>query len=335
MYRDGIEMRTEEGVNFVLSHGALGDAISSLPAIVWARKRHTLDIAMRIWCAPYQVDLFKHLLEGPGLTVHPLEDLKRHLHSGSPEFVGACVVNYTIKNTVTRNKHDMVEFAFATLLDRQTDDVVEKEYPWWAPLGDRVIDEDYVVIPVGATNDASTLHASVLAVIVEGVLERGLVPVLTGKRGKSGVVMLNNKTPMPLVIHDKVDDLPKDLLDRCVDLRDKTNLLELRSLCGHARAVLGIDGGTLHLAGTTEVPIVYGCTRVAPRHRGIVRHGEQNWNLIHVTPRDLACSGCQSNWTLMFGFDFSKCGYNDFACTKQLDGRDFLEALDILLTENP
>lgn len=334
MYRDGIEIRTEDHINFVLAHGALGDAISSLPAVIWARKNHTFDIGMTAWVAPYQVDLFTHICGGPGLDFMPLDKFNDLVKGGSDKYAGACAVNYAIKDTITRNRHDMAEYAFACLVDRQIDSVEEKCYPHWAPLGERKIECDYAVVPVGATNRASTFQAAVMRPYLEWLLDQKITPVLTGKRGKSGVVMMAAGKPIPLEIHDKVDDLPRDLLAQCIDLRDQTTLMELRDLCGHARVVAGVDGGTLHLAGTTEVPIVYGCTRVDPRHRGIVRNGEQNWNLVHVVPRDLECAGCQSNWTLLFKFDFSKCGYQDFRCTEALHADDFITATDILFKEN-
>ena len=166
------------------------------------------------------------------------------------------------------------------------------------------------------------------------LLGQGIRPVLTGKRGRTSVVMLQKGKATPLVIHDKVDELDPALLEQCLDMRDRTNLLELRDLCGHASLVAGIDGGTLHLAGTTDAPIVYACTRVDPRHRSITRHGERNWNVVNVVPRDLECAGCQSNWTLMFGHDFATCAYQDPACTTQLHPDDFVTAADILLREN-
>jgi hypothetical protein len=127
-----------------------------------------------------------------------------------------------------------------------------------------------------------------------------------------------------------VDDLPPKLREWCVDKRDQTTLMELRDWCGHARAVIGVDGGTLHLAGTTEVPIIYGCTRVSPRHRGIVRMDVRNWRLIHIEPRNLECAGCQSNWTLMFGHNFAKCAYGDNLCVEQLHIDDFVDAMQEL-----
>lgn len=330
MYRDGVEVRTEDGINFLLTHCALGDAISSLPAICWARKMHSLDIRMTVWAATHMLPLFEHLIGGVGLRFKPLDEFKIVQQAGDPEFAGSCVINSVHRNHVTRNRFDMVDFAYATLLDRQPDGPHEKNYPYWAPLGSPAEfikgDDPYVIVPVGSTNEASTFRAEVLGPILEWLLQEDYLPVLTGAHN-THVHAIEKGKPKLLVVTDEVAKLPADLLALCLDLRNRTDLMQMRDLCGHAAAVVGVDGGTLHLAGTTEVPIVYGTTRVAPRHRGIVRHDQVNWNLRHVEPRDLDCRGCQSNWTLMFGHDFRHCAYEDFACTKQLHPDDFTNAL--------
>ena len=334
MFRDGTPLRTEDRINFVLSHGALGDMISSLPAVVWARKHQPAELKMAVWVAEYQVDLVTKLVGGPGLEVLPLSKWNEMCKAGAGEYAGANVVNYAIKNTVTRNRFDMVDYSFATLLDRQPWGNNERNYPHTAPLGPRTLDERYAVIPVGATNPLSTFHAKVMGPFLHWLLGQGIRPVLTGKRGRTNVVMMQKGQAMPLVIHDKVNDLDANLLAQCLDLRDKTDLVGLRDLCGYAEVVAGIDGGTLHLAGTTEAPIVYACTRVDPLHRSITRNDEVNWNLIHVVPRELECAGCQSHWTLMFGHDFATCAYGDAKCTELLHPDDFIQAADILLREN-
>ncbi len=326
MYRDGIELRTEDRINFLLVHGALGDAIASLPAICWARKMHSLDMDMVVWVARIQVPLLEHLIGGPGLRFEPLDDFQMVRQKGDERFAGSCVINSIHHNHVTRNRFDLVDFAFATMIDRQPDSVAEKCYPHWAPLGPRLYDEPYVVLPVGSTNEASVFHPKVLTPVIEWLLAVGYQPVLTGAKN-TYVHMLDKGKPELLVVRDRVDDVPAALIEQCTDLRDKTTLLEVRDWCGHANAVVGIDGGTLHLAGTTDAPIVYGTTRVDARHRGIARHGEMNWNLQHVKPRDLECAGCQSNWSLMFGHNFRNCGYNDFKCVEQLHADDFINAM--------
>lgn len=328
MFRDGIELRTDDNINFLLSHGALGDVIASLPAIKWARENHTLDLRMTVWAPRHLVELVDHLIGQQGLKVQPLDEFEMVRKKGHDEFAGSCVINSTLKGTVTRNRYDMVDFAFATLLDRQPMTERERSYVQGRRLIYPAIEGRYVVVPVGATNKASTFKAEVLGPFLEWLVAHETKPVLVGKPGATGVVMMDGDKPHPLTVHDEVDLLPSALLKECIDMRGKTSLIELRDMCANAQAVVGVDGGTLHLAGTTDVPIVYGCTRVLPWHRSITRRAIRNWRVTHVTPRDLECAGCQSNWTLMFKYDFSNCAYKDFKCTSALHADDFIAATE-------
>lgn len=325
MYRDKAEVRSEHGINFLLTHCALGDGIASLPAIAWARDNHHIDMRMTVWAPKHMLELFEHLLGRPGLSFMPLDQFQMVRKKGDDKLAGACVINTVQSNTVTRNRFDMVDYAFATLLDRQPDTMQEKNYLYTASLGVRPHEAPYVVLPVGATNDTCVFRSDLLRSVIEWLLANDYKPVLTGNHNTH--VHTTEPQPKLLVVKDKVSELPSDIVTACLDLRNTLDLMQLRDWCGHAAAVVGVDGGTLHLAGTTEVPIVYGMTRVAPRHRSIVRHDVFNWNLIHVEPRDLECSGCQSNWTLIFGHDFAKCFYGDAKCVDLLHPDDFIEAM--------
>lgn len=324
MYRDGIPLRTEDHVNFILSHSALGDMISSLPAIIYARKTNTLDIGMTVWLPEHQIPLVEHLIGGVGLRFMPLHTFKQKVDAGSADLAGPGVINAVFHNTMTRNKIDMVDFAHLTLLDRMPMNDAERCYPHWAPLGPCPVNAPYVVIPVGATSGTRDFLPPVLEPILRWLVENGYLPVILGK-SETNVKVVGSD--VPLKVTDHFDQLPEDLREVCLDMRDKTTLLEARDWCGHARAVVGLDGGTLHLAGTTDVPIVYGITHVLPEHRPIVRYNERNWELRHVTPRNLACAGCQSRWTLMFKHDFRNCAYGDFKCVSALHPDDFIDAL--------
>lgn len=328
MFRKDVPLRTEDNVNFLLTHCALGDGIASLPAIRWAREMHTQDTGMTVWAPTHMLPLFKHLIGGVGLKFMPLDEFKTVRQVGDNEHAGACVINSVHKNNITRNRFDMVRFAFATMLDREVDDISEMNYPHTAPLGPRPYEDPYVVVPVGATNALGVFHPKSLLPVLEWLIDCNYKPVLTGAKNIH-VHVLEKGKPILLRVRDMVDEKEK-IYAKCVDMRDKTDLLQLRDWCGHANAVVGLDGGTLHLAGTTDVPIVYGCTRVSPRHRGIVRYDEMNWHLEHVVPRDLECSGCQSNWTLMFGHNFSDCAYGDAICVEQLHADDYINALSAL-----
>jgi ADP-heptose:LPS heptosyltransferase len=102
--------------------------------------------------------------------------------------------------------------------------------------------------------------------------------------------------------------------------------MQARDVCGHAEAVVGVDGGIIHLAATTDVPVIYAMTTTHPRHRMIARNGDPWHKIRYVTPRNLECAGCQSNWVLTY-FDFTKCAYGDNQCTYMLHADDFIAGL--------
>ena len=182
-----------------------------------------------------------------------------------------------------------------------------------------------MVFPVGSTSDNKLFRASVMAPVIKWVNDNGYVPVLVGtktshtKADAGGVLT-------PITITDQVDLLPPSLRIECVDLREKTTLLELRDLLGYAEAVVGVDGGTLHLAGTTDANIVYAMGATIPQHRFIARQGNPSHKIRYVGPRDLECAGCQSKWR-MSRQDFRHCPYGDSKCMQQLHRDDFTNAL--------
>lgn len=326
MYRDGKQLVTSSIHNFVLNQGALGDVLCSLPAIIQARRTYPILPEMRVWCPGHQADLLRHLLAPYGafeirdIAGFPMKRVEREGWDG-----GSVSINQMAFNTHTRNRVHMVDYAFGCLSDSRPESMLERSYPTDAPLGPQVIDRDYVVIPVGATSDNKLFRASVMGPVLQWILARGYLPVIVGTK-ISTTVAVSSGAPEPIVIRDQTEMLHHELLVRCRDMRERTTLLELRDILGHAAAVVGVDGGTLHLAGTTDVPIVYASGTTLPKHRYIARHGDHTFRARYIGPRDLECAGCQSNWTLT-SFDFRFCAYNDNLCMEKLHHDDFIEAL--------
>lgn len=325
MYRENKLLSDGLPMNFILNHGALGDVITSLPAVIAGRRADPF-CTMRVWGPSWQEDLLRHLLAPYGaFEIKHFEDFPKKKAEREAWGGGHTALNQMPFNTHTRNRVHMVDYAFGCLLDSRPEDMLERSYPTKALLGPRQYSKPYVVFPVGATSENKLFRASVMAPIIEWVVERGLRPILVGTK-TSHTKAEAGGTLTPIVIVDEVDKLPAMIRWQCADAREKTTLLELRDLCGHAEAVVGVDGGTLHLAGTTDANIIYAGGTTLPKHRYIARHGDPSHKIRYVGPRNLECTGCQSNMR-MSRQDFRLCAYDDNLCMERLHPDDFINGL--------
>ena len=333
MYRDGKRVLTTKRHNFVLNHGALGDAICSLPAIIKAGIGFSDAIDLRVWCGAWQHDLFQHLLKPYGkftmmdFAKFPAKWIDRKEIRATTDF-GPVSYNGPAFDQHTRNRVHMVDFAFNLLIDSRPENMGERSYPVLAPLGPRTIEDAYVVFPVGATSENKLFRASVMAPIMKWCIENDYKVVITGTE-KSHTHVNEGGVLKPITMIAQTQMLPPELFAQLIDLREKTTLLELRDVLGHANAVVGVDGGSLHLAGTTDAPIVFASGTTLPKHRYIARHGDPNHKIRYVGPRDLECAGCQSNF-LMTTWDFRQCVYQDNKCMELLHPDDFINGLKAL-----
>jgi ADP-heptose:LPS heptosyltransferase len=331
MYRDRKQVISHEQHNFVLNHAALGDMISSLPAIVFARQFYGPDMKMRVWVPPWQMELVQHLLAPYG-EIEVADFLKlplKHLDRAK-EFKGQPFsYNAAILDTHTRCRVHMVDYAFNYLLNARPESMEQRSYPTRAPLGptrpEATAHAKYVVFPVGATSNNKLFRASVMGPVMQWCFDNGYAVVITGTKTSHTHTEIDGVLK-PVVLREQTDLLSIEVFKRCIDWREKTTLLELRDVLGHAAAVVGVDGGTLHLAGTTDVPIVFASGTTLPKHRYIARHGSHTFRARYIGPRDLECYGCQSNWP-MTTLHFTKCVYDDNACMTQLHPDDFINGL--------
>lgn len=329
MYRNGQQVLTHKEHRFILTHGALGDMICSLPAIIHARLATNEVMKLVVYVPPWQHDLIEYLLKPYGaFDVRDINEVplghKERIEKWGGEASNS--MNAAVANTHTRNRVHMVDYAFNFLIDARPENMAQRSYPTLAPLGSAKILGRYIVFPIGATSDNKLFRASVMQPIMEWALEQHYQPVIVGTKVSHTHAEMGSGQIEKLVIRDQADLLPKSITDRCVDMREKTTLLELRDILGHAAAVVGVDGGTLHLAGTTDVPIVFASGTTLPKHRYIARKGDPNYKIRYVGPRDLECAGCQSNWQ-MTRWDFRECAYGDNKCMELLHPDDFINGL--------
>lgn len=167
----------------------------------------------------------------------------------------------------------------------------------------------YIVITTGMTTDSRKTPPGAWNYIIEHVVERGLTPVFLGK----SVMETGNQSNIHTTWHNLRYDLG-------IDLRDKTTLMQCASILSRAACVVGHDNGLLHLAGCTDVPIVFGYNLASPDHREPRRpHLPHNgcYN-VFLTREELACTFCQSMTNFVIGFNFRKCYYGDSLCMSLL-----------------
>jgi len=253
MWRDGVELAVDTTFNMICNHGALGDLVTSLPAIIHGRLSHHDTLKIKVHVAPHQVELVAHLLKPYGtfevldMTHFPLKAVQREDWKGGP-----VATNHMQHNTHTRNRVHMVDYAFGCLLDARPNSMAERSYPVLAPLGPRVIEKPYIVFPLGATSDNKLFKAAVFVPVMEWVLAKGYQIVITGTKMSFVKKQMGDFLSEKVIeIRDEKDRIPPELAARLIDKMEKTSLLELRDLLGHAEAVVGANRSS-HVASNVR-----------------------------------------------------------------------------------
>ncbi len=133
---------------------------------------------------------------------------------------------------------------------------------------------------------------------------------------------LKTKTGMKIIqIGNKdMDVIVGDEKERLIDARDLFSLQQVKELISHATLFLGTDAGPLHIAATTQTPIVSFFSIAHHKLRMPLR--DPNCYFKPITPQ-IDCYGCQSNFSAM---DSWHCKRGDYACTSSFDTNQALEA---------
>jgi len=97
-----------------------------------------------------------------------------------------------------------------------------------------------------------------------------------------------------------------------------------------SKAILGMDSGLIHLAGTTEIPIICGYTIASPDVRFPTRKAGKTFGVVP----NVQCKHCLTDWQLPFhDFDFKGdgCYFKHIECCNQMTADKFIKCLEQVL----
>ncbi len=138
---------------------------------------------------------------------------------------------------------------------------------------------------------------------------------------KTGVkiVQIGNKD-MDVVVGDEKEGF--------IDARDQFSLQQVKVLIENATLFLGTDAGPLHIAATTQTPIISFFSIAHHKLRMPLRNTSCYFK--PITPQ-IDCYGCQSNFSAL---DSWHCQKGDYSCTSTFEINQALEACLSIIKNN-
>lgn len=303
-------------VCYQLNSGAVGDLTAASAVLAYALKTYhsprNVDYRVAIQdafkCLFPQVDPEKFITLEQSLSVpkerFAIRKFNMDRAAASP---GVAIL--------TPSRFHLVHYASVGLLARVID-IKDAPYVPLAPVpvDHFFLDFDKAVVIMCTYRDVTrVLPGEEIVKIAEGVRDMGLVPVFMGKTG----AIANWKTNLA-----KTDfEYP----GFGIDLLDKTTIPEMASIMSKSRCVVGMDSGPIHVAMTTNTPVVAGFTNVRPALRIPERNGAVT---IPVIAEESACRFCQSDWSLDY-WNYQTCprGMQSPECVTKMTAAKFLAAI--------
>jgi len=295
-------------VCYAINSISMGDVIATAPIVKWAIENLHKETEYTVLVYPQFEEFFefvpKERIKPYGIKhTFPSSYLIRYLNTlGLPAG--------TPRNTSMRMH--LSQFASLKLLDR----FIDVKHMQYLPLREVPIDhfqvdlKRAVLIVTTHRDDVRQWPKETVEEIVSWLLKNNYQPVYVGKVDDSAFW---KDSPLKASFEPPTGG---------VDLRNETSILELATLAKYSRAVIGVDSGPIHLAATTEVPIVCGYTTVSPEHRFPPRAKGK----FYAIEPNIACQYCQS-YTNMHFWDYGKCYLDTLECCKKMTAPKFIAAL--------
>lgn len=303
--------------NFIIHEGGLGDYVAYMACIVWIAKNHP-QCRGHLYVSDFFFELATFFMHPFGSwTVYPYSTLTKEIIKTRPTLG-------PYRRPISGIGSHPVDLAFIYYLN-QNPAAEDAYYPQYKDYQNRLTEtpfdlpKDYAVMCPGVGGKNRELYPEAFQEIKLHLLEKGITPVFIGKKEIS----------MRRVLY-----FPKYDLSGGIDLIDQTNLVQGLDIISKAKLIVGLDNGLLHLAGCTEIPIIFGYTIASPQHR---RPRRPRGAIYEITPdeRYLTCTFCQSKMRLIFNHDFSECLYKDYECLNNIaESKRWVGAIDAALGES-
>lgn len=311
-------------VNIVLNHGGLGDALAALPVVRYLHIEHGELHPITLWVPDYLEELAKVCF--PQIKVYNFS--KRHVMWKS----GPTLQTRNLNPMPSLLRKHILHYA----VDMLADGVMPKEYQSYLKpsLENISVDIDKfnvkwdkaILITPYYTSGVRKMNKECIDGVSQWCVDNDYVPVYIGKR-KTIVHTEDNENAFK---HNTIIAISDQFKNMGVNLTNRTSLLETLAIMQKSAAIVGVDNGLIHLAGMTDIPIVAAYTTCKAFLRAPLWEGAPRANMTLIEA-PVSCQGCQSNWTLDFKQNFTKCFYRDVACVKSLNSNMFIEGLEKLL----
>ena len=296
---------------YCLNSAAVGDLIAAAPILKHAIENYHQQTDYKVGIYKDFKDFFPFVPEDKFIDVNANYDKEYSVrHLNMPKAGGNnCML--------TPSRMKLTHYACIGLMAKILSDV-ELRYVPLTPVDVSRYNVDFnksVVIITTYRDKQRTIPAAELVKISEYVYSKGLTPVYVGKRG--AISIWKNSLAMSDFEYPGFG----------VDLRDDTSFRELATIMSQSKAIIGMDGGPIHIAWTTQTPVVCGFTTIRPElripYRGIAP-------TIPVVP-NIMCNFCESDWNLNF-WNFANCPRKmEMAeCVTKMTAIKFINALEQL-----
>lgn len=318
----GVDEQPRRLLQVVSQSGGLGDQLARMVAV---RESLRLDdsVDIRLFISAYMLPLLNAspdlapFIENGRLLLFDVSDLPQNLNKLQPGIIMG-------ERSFSPSRLSLVDDGLLTLADSITDingkkinkDYIEISPPKidWKTASDEFCrfeaassGNKIAIVTTGFTSATRSWPTTEIDKYTTWLKENDVVPVFLGASKNTHVDT----------------SLPEINTDGCIDLREKTTLLEALYVMNYSNIIVGVDNGLMHLAACLAFlpPIVGGYTTIDPKYRqlGVL--------VATVEPDEsLDCRFCQSKYNFAFEHDFRVCMYGDIACRTHMTAEKFIEA---------